>query len=58
MGGSGSRGHGQIQFEALNLIWRPVSFYKTGAGETVIQLPEAQNLDGVIKTFEQIAWPQ
>lgn len=36
LGGSGSRGYGQVQFEDLTIKWRPAEYYRTGQGEEVL----------------------
>jgi len=56
LGGSGSRGHGRVQFAELKLEWRPVDYYKTGAGAKSIDLPK-QTVEGLIKDFDRIQWP-
>jgi CRISPR-associated protein Csm3 len=38
LGGSGSRGSGQIYFQKIFCSWRPVSYYLTGQGEKEIDL--------------------
>ena len=57
LGGSGSRGHGQIEFKKLNLIWRPVDYYKTGAGQVDVPLPNRESLEELIRNSAKI-WPQ
>ncbi len=57
LGGSGSRGHGQIAFTNLKLVWRPVEYYKTGAGQVDMTLPDNKSLEGLIQNSAQI-WPQ
>ena len=56
LGGSGSRGSGQIQFEDLSLVWRPVDYYKIGIPEQHVKLPE-NPLESLTKDFDQITWP-
>jgi len=55
LGGSGSRGHGQVRFGGLSLEWRPVSYYKTGAGKQSVGLP-GQTVEEVVEAFDQIQW--
>jgi CRISPR-associated protein Csm3 len=58
LGGSGSRGHGQVTFQALRLEWRPVTYYRTGQGQKRVVLPEeGKNLESVIKGLDTIALP-
>ncbi len=58
LGGSGSRGHGQVKFKALTLEWRPTAYYVSGKkddtetvellGETVMEIQQS---------FDKIQWP-
>ncbi|MBN1877862.1 MAG: type III-A CRISPR-associated RAMP protein Csm3 [Anaerolineae bacterium] len=59
LGGSGSRGHGQVCFNALKLEWRPVKYYTTGdeKDKEAIVLP-GQTVTDVLKGFNTITWPQ
>lgn len=59
LGGSGSRGHGQVRFEIHSLEWRPVAYYQSGKEEDKkpVSLPE-QTVEGIIKGFDAIQWPQ
>jgi CRISPR-associated protein Csm3 len=56
LGGSGSRGHGQIRFADLKLVWRPVSYYQTGQGEQAIALPHT-TLEKLVENQSAIQWP-
>lgn len=56
LGGSGSRGHGQIKFEGLQLSWRSLDYYREGKSEEVVPLP-GSDLEAVVKGYAQIAWP-
>lgn len=38
LGGGGTRGNGQVSFENLSLVWRPVSYYQNGTGEEQVKL--------------------
>lgn len=61
LGGSGSRGHGQIRFDKVAVAWRPVAFYTTGKAEhakTVKSLREGEALETLISNFEQLEWPK
>lgn len=44
LGGAGSRGSGEVKFTDLALIWRPVSYYRTGAktDEKKVALPATE----------------
>jgi CRISPR-associated protein Csm3 len=57
LGGSGSRGHGQIHFQGVKLTWRPLVYYQTGSGEKPVPLP-GETVAEILKGFDQIAWPQ
>jgi CRISPR-associated protein Csm3 len=56
LGGSGSRGHGQVEFRKLNLKWRPVAYYRDGAGEQTVDL-KGQDVRTVTAQFAQVVWP-
>lgn len=56
LGGSGSRGHGQVRFEDLKLEWRPLEYYRTGQGNREIPLP-GKSVEEIIAGFDQIQWP-
>ena len=56
LGGSGSRGHGQVKFEAINITWRSLDHYRRGVEEKLVGLPD-QSLESFIKDYEQIKWP-
>ena len=59
LGGSGSRGHGQVRFDALALEWRPVKYYTTGddADKQAISL-NGKKVTDILKGFDEITWPQ
>ena len=56
LGGSGSRGHGQIKFEAVQLSWRSFKYYREGEQAFAVQLP-GDKLEPIIKDFQSIQWP-
>jgi CRISPR-associated protein Csm3 len=56
LGGSGSRGHGQIRFELQALEWRPVAYYRMGQGAESIALPGV-TVESLLKEFDAIQWP-
>lgn len=56
LGGSGSRGHGQVRFENLQLEWRPLEYYRTGQGNRKVSLP-GETVEKIIADFGQIQWP-
>jgi CRISPR-associated protein Csm3 len=56
LGGSGSRGHGQVRFEKLGLEWRPLDYYKTGKGAKPVPLP-GQSVKDLVGSFSTIQWP-
>lgn len=55
LGGNGSRGYGQVEFQQLTLTARPVLYYQEGKGEERISLP-ANTIEQLIKQFDQIKW--
>ena len=56
LGGSGSRGHGQIAFQALKLNWRSLDYYRKGQAEAPVVLPGGK-MEDLVKGFEKITWP-
>lgn len=58
LGGSGSRGHGQVRFDALTLEWRPAKYYITGddKDKKAVDLP-GQAVADVLQGFGKITWP-
>jgi CRISPR-associated protein Csm3 len=61
LGGSGSRGHGQIRFEKVVIAWRPVAFYTSGKAEqakTIKTMADKESMETLLKSFDQLAWPQ
>ncbi len=56
LGGSGSRGHGQVEFKELSLEWRPLVYYRTGEGHQPVPLP-GKDVESAIKGFDSIQWP-
>ncbi|NPV86941.1 MAG: type III-A CRISPR-associated RAMP protein Csm3 [Anaerolineae bacterium] len=57
LGGSGSRGHGQVRFDKISIEWRPVAYYRKGTGAQVVDLKEIKTPAEIVKAFEQIQWP-
>lgn len=57
LGGSGSRGHGQVRFEGLALSWRPLDHYRHGVPEVAVALP-GSTLGEIAANYANIAWPQ
>ncbi len=55
LGGSGSRGHGQIKFTELSLAWHPLEYYREGTPATPVALPD--DLEAAVKAFDTLAWP-
>lgn len=56
LGGSGSRGHGQISFEKIKLTWRSLDHYRQGSPEQVVNLP-GEKLEDILAKIESITWP-
>ncbi len=58
LGGSGSRGYGEVCFEDLKLEWRCVeNYYKKGEKPKPITLPGATPRE-IFEKFDQIKWEQ
>jgi len=55
LGGSGSRGHGQVRFSNLGLVWRSLDYYRKNAAEQVVTLP-GSTLAEVAAGFDAIPW--
>jgi CRISPR-associated protein Csm3 len=56
LGGSGSRGHGQVKFELSNVEWRPLEYYRTGEGVQPVALP-GTDVESLLQGFDGIQWP-
>ncbi len=56
LGGSGSRGHGQVEFKGLTLEWRPIEYYRNGQTPQPVPLP-GENIEALVKEFNTIQWP-
>ena len=54
LGGSGSRGSGQVKFKDLEMKLRPLSYYKTGEGEQIIL--EKADVEQALKTYAPVVW--
>lgn len=55
LGGSGSRGHGKVQFADLKVEFRPMDYYRKGDGVKVVQnLPAT--VKEVVKQFDKLDW--
>jgi CRISPR-associated protein Csm3 len=55
LGGSGSRGHGKVEFADLGVEFRPIEYYRNGNGAKGIdKLPET--LDKILEQFDRIDW--
>lgn len=57
LGGSGSRGYGQICFEDLKLEWRSLEYYRKGGAPKEVKL-HGLNPKEILKGFEEISWEQ
>ena len=55
LGGSGSRGYGQICFEDLKLEWRPLEYYRNGGAPKEVKLP-GSNPKEILEKFDEISW--
>jgi CRISPR-associated protein Csm3 len=58
LGGSGSRGHGQIEFEKVSISWRPISFYTSGDAKQIGSIAQEQAVETLINSFDGMKWPQ
>lgn len=54
LGGSGSRGHGQIGFENITVDWKPRDYYQTGDKDKIKSLIKKETLEQIINKFEDI----
>jgi len=55
LGGSGSRGHGKVEFANLKVEFRPVGYYRNGDGiKEVKNLP--LSVKEIIKQFNTLDW--
>lgn len=56
LGGSGSRGHGQVCFCSLEVDWKPRDYYKTGKKENIKLLikKDEKTLEQIIDEFNNI----
>ncbi|MDR3573123.1 MAG: type III-A CRISPR-associated RAMP protein Csm3 [Anaerolineaceae bacterium] len=57
LGGSGSRGSGQISFEGIKLVWRPIEYYYTGSGEIPIPI-QASKVADILPGLNQLTLNQ
>ncbi len=57
LGGSGSRGHGKVKFANLAVVYRPLEYYRSGAGAVQITLPgEGKDVKSILAGFDGIRW--
>jgi CRISPR-associated protein Csm3 len=56
LGGSGSRGSGRIVFANLEVEYRPIAYYRDGAGARAVNLGETKTVKEVLKQFGAIDW--
>jgi CRISPR-associated protein Csm3 len=56
LGGSGTRGYGQVRFEGLSVEYRPLAYYREGQEAITIALPEERDVQSVIAGFAEIDW--
>ncbi len=56
LGGSGSRGHGQVRFQSLELEWRSLEYYRNGGEPPKVSLPATEVAEAKQK-FDKIQWP-
>lgn len=56
LGGGGSRGHGQIAFQDLDVTWRPAAYYTDGAEEKPIPAAGGQDVHALVADFDAQDW--
>ena len=56
LGGSGSRGSGQVKFDKIRLVWRSLEHYRLGKLEQAVALP-GETLDAILENKKNISWP-
>ena len=57
LGGGGSRGSGQIQFNEVQIVWRSVKNYEDGTPGVALNLP-GKTVNEILNGFTNIQWPQ
>ncbi|MBT9142120.1 MAG: CRISPR type III-associated RAMP protein Csm3 [Syntrophomonadaceae bacterium] len=57
LGGSGSRGYGEIRFKDLGLEWRSLEYYKNGGLAQLIGLP-GKTPKEILEQFDKIEWKE
>lgn len=58
LGGSGSRGYGQIEFSAVRIDWRPVAYYTGGRADQIKEVTTGQTVSQLMTGFETFDWPR
>lgn len=56
LGGSGTRGHGQVKFVKPQVVFHSVKFYQTGSDEPPVDLKDATEIKELIERFDEISW--
>ncbi len=56
LGGSGSRGHGQIEFKNIETKWRPLAYYQNGSREKPITAITHKPLKEIVANFKTTDW--
>lgn len=56
LGGSGSRGYGQVSFKNLSVEYRPLAYYRDGQQPITIQLPTDKRVQSILAHFDEIDW--
>ncbi len=56
LGGGGSRGSGQVEFNEIKITWRSSEDYATGNTGAAVKLP-GESLEEILKGFDSIQWP-
>ncbi len=56
LGGGGSRGSGQVEFQSIQVTWRSAADYTNGNPGTAVTLP-GDSIESILNGFETIQWP-
>ncbi len=57
LGGSGSRGHGQVKFQGIEAEWRPLAYYENGAQPVPIKaLEKYESVKDILAGFREEDW--
>ena len=58
LGGSGTRGYGQVEFKQVTITWRPTAYYTSGQEKDIKTVTRDQTtVNQLLKSFETLDWP-